>query len=58
MSILTQNLNVFIMDAKKIKEVNGTDIFLDLYTHKFYYWDNGNKRTSASLDKLINKLNK
>lgn len=46
------------MDAKKVKEVNGVDIFFDFYTHKFYYWDNAKKHTSVDINKLINKLNK
>lgn len=44
------------MDAKKVKEVNGVDIFFDFYTHKFYYWENAKKHTSVDINKLINKL--
>lgn len=42
----------------KVAEINGTDIFFDSYNHRFYYWDNGNKRTSVSLPKLVQRLNK
>jgi hypothetical protein len=46
------------MDVVKVKEVAGTDIFFDTYTHKFMYWDNGKPRTSIHLDNLIKRLTK
>lgn len=42
----------------KVKEVNGTDIFFDRYYHRFFYWDNGKRKTSISLPKLEQRLNK
>lgn len=42
----------------KVKEVNGINIFLDKLTFRYYYWENGKKRTSSYLSKLVNRLNK
>ena len=46
------------MDVRKVNEVNGYDIFLDMYTHRYFYWDNGKKRTSYYCQNLINRLKK
>jgi len=46
------------MDVRKVKEVNGVDIYFDLVTNRFFYWENGKKRTSVSISNLINKLSK
>ena len=45
------------MDIIEVKRINGTSIFWDRLYHTFYYWCNGRKVKSKSLDKLINKLN-
>lgn len=46
------------MDIIEVKVVNGTSIFWDRLYHTFYYWCNGRKVKSVSINKLINKLNK
>lgn len=47
------------MDARKILEYKGRDIFFDPYYHKYYVWDNGKKIyriTTISLMDYIDNL--
>lgn len=44
------------MDAYKIKEVNGRDIFYEPSSGKFYFWWNARKRTSVLLSKIENAI--
>lgn len=46
------------MDIYKVNEVNGVNIFLDAYTHRYFYWENGKKRSSYYCQNLINRLKK
>ncbi len=45
-------------NIRKVSEVNGTDIFFDSFRNRFFYWDNGKMKTSVSLSKIQNRLNK
>lgn len=46
------------MGIIEVKQVNGIPIFWDRLCYYFYYWDNGKKRTSKDINRLVKQLSK